>query len=110
MLSAHDGPALSDRTILFVDDDDDTLAAFRILCENEGMRVLTARNLLTALNKLGQAQPDIICVDLNMPTGSGLEFCESLAGDDATSSIPRIILTGSPERAAKCTKDEFARR
>ena len=103
MLPAHDGADLTDRTILLIDDDQDALVALSTLCENEGMQAVTARNLLTALTKIVQSEPDVICVDLNMPTGSGLEFCKSLADDSSTAAIPRILLTGSPTSAALST-------
>ena len=107
MLSAPDGADLTDRTILFIDDDQDALVALCTLCEAEGMQTVTARNLLTALTKVVQCQPDVVCVDLNMPTGNGLEFCKSLAGDASTASIPRILLTGSPTSAALRVSSEI---
>jgi CheY-like chemotaxis protein len=49
---------------------------------------------MTALTLAHQQQPDLICLDVNMPSGSGLSVCEMLTADDQVSSIPVIMLTG----------------
>lgn len=93
MLSAS--APLTGKTILFVDDDADALSVLAARCSAAGMHVLTARNLLTAWQRIETHAPDVVSIDLHMPTGNGLSFCETLASDPTTASIPRIILTGS---------------
>lgn len=85
---------LHNKTVLLVDDDDDSLQVLGARCRSVGMQVFTARNLLTALGQVEKHRPDMVCVDVNMPTGNGIGFCEMLAGDPATASIPRILITG----------------
>lgn len=94
-----DSAPLTGKTILFVDDDADALSVLTARCTAAGMHVLTARNLLTAWQRIETHTPDIVSIDLHMPTGNGLAFCETLAGDPTTASIPRIILTGSGDAA-----------
>jgi CheY-like chemotaxis protein len=38
--------------------------------------------------------PDVVCIDVHMPTGSGLDFCEMLVRDSKTADLPIIVLTG----------------
>lgn len=92
--------SLMNRTVLLVDDDDDALQVLGARCRSVGMEVLTARNLLTALGQVEKHRPDVICVDVNMPTGNGIGFCEMMASDPTTAAIPRILITGdaTPQR------------
>ncbi|MEQ8836333.1 MAG: response regulator, partial [Lacipirellulaceae bacterium] len=85
---------LQNKTVLLVDDDDDSLQVIGARCRSVGMEVFTARNLLTALGQVEKHRPDVVCVDVNMPTGNGIGFCEMLASDPATAAIPRILITG----------------
>lgn len=91
---------LKNKTVLLVDDDDDALQVLGARCRSVGMQVLTARNLLTALGQVEKHRPDVICVDVNMPTGNGIGFCEMMASDPVTAAIPRILITGdaTPQR------------
>ena len=97
---------MTSKTILLIDDDDDFLQVLTGRCSAIGLRVEHARNLLTATVIVSKRTPDIICVDVEMPTGSGLAFCEGLAADPATSSIPIVVLTGKsdPETRIACER------
>jgi CheY-like chemotaxis protein len=83
-----------DITILLVDDDSDLLETIGARCRARGYQVLTARNLLTAVSLIERRRPDLLCVDVELPTGNGLAFCDSLAASEATKGIPTIVLTG----------------
>ena len=72
---------MTQKTILLIDDDDDFLRALTQRCESIGLEVEQTRNLLTATLKTAKHVPDIICVDVQMPTGNGLSYCEALATD-----------------------------
>jgi DNA-binding response OmpR family regulator len=42
--------------------------------------------------------PDLVCLDVNLPTGSGLDLCECLVRDSEAPEIPVIVLTGRTDR------------
>jgi CheY-like chemotaxis protein len=94
------------KTILLVDDDADLLQVLSARCQKMGLAVLHARNLLTATAMLENCAPDLICIDVEMPTGSGLRFCESLASDPMMRGVSVIVLTGRKDIA---TIDECSR-
>lgn len=94
-----DSSVLAGKTILFVDDDADALSVLTARCAAAGMNVVTARNLLTAWKRIETRSPDVVSIDVHMPTGNGLAFCETLASDPATAPIPRIVLTGNGDAA-----------
>lgn len=86
---------MTPRTILLIDDDSDFLAVLRKRCQGLGLDVMQARNLLTAFARIEKRLPDLICLDVQMPTGSGLQFCRQLRVDLRTAATPIVILTGS---------------
>jgi CheY-like chemotaxis protein len=85
---------MSDFTILLVDDDSDVLGAIGVRCRARGWTVLRSHNLLTAMSVIETQRPDVLCIDVRMPTGNGLSFCETLASNPITKDIPVIVLTG----------------
>jgi CheY-like chemotaxis protein len=85
---------VNQNTILLIDDDGDLLQAVGDRCRNAGYRVEQARNLLTAAAMIDKHKPDVICIDVHMPTGCGLDFCEMLVRDPKTADLPIIVLTG----------------
>ncbi len=95
---------MNSKTILLVDDDSDLLQVVGQRCRSIGLNVQHARNLLTAMAVIDRFVPDLICVDVEMPTGNGLRFCESLAADPRTAHLPVIVLTGrkDAETREKC--------
>src|SRR3989304_4801725 len=85
---------MTSRTILLGDDDSALLQVISRRCSNSGLNVQHARNLLTATALIDRYVPDVICVDVEMPTGNGLRFCETLADEPRTAHVPIIGLTG----------------
>ena len=83
------------QSILLIDDDSDFLTALKARCQQLGLEVTQARNLLTALASIEKHRPDVICLDVEMPTGNGLSFCRMLRKDDRMKSIPIAIVTGN---------------
>ncbi|RIK84577.1 MAG: hypothetical protein DCC68_01065 [Planctomycetota bacterium] len=86
------------KRILFVDDDDDFAEAMATRCRELGLSALTARNVLTAMSIAEKWQPDVVCLDVNMPTGNGLDVCEFLAQDAGLSRARFVVLTGRTDR------------
>ena len=64
-------------------------------------KVFTAENGQAALDLLDQARPEVILLDLMMPSMNGRVFCESLS--EAFRGIPILLLSGSNDidRAAE---------
>ena len=60
------------RTILIVDDFDDTRLLLRTWLERKGFRVIEAENGLQALTEAGNELPDLIIMDIEMPELDGL--------------------------------------
>jgi chemosensory pili system protein ChpA (sensor histidine kinase/response regulator) len=77
---------------------DDSLTVRRVsqrLLEREGYRVLLAKDGVEAL-ELMQAlapRPDLMLVDIEMPRMDGFDLTRNVRGNEATKSIPIIMIT-----------------
>lgn len=82
------------REVLVVDDDPDLVEAVRITLESEGFVVSAARDGSEAKKRLQEHAPDVILLDVMMATDTeGFDLAYELQGEDATKSIPIIMLT-----------------
>ena len=94
---------MAPKKILIADDDRDLVRVLRMRCRHLGVDVITAYDAMTALTLIHQQRPDLVCLDISMPAGSGLSVCEMLSNDEELSSTAVIILTGRDD-------DEIIRR
>src|SRR2546423_1777991 len=83
----------TNKTILVADDESHILHVVSLKLRNAGFRVVTARDGQEALELAQQEKPDLIITDYHMPQLSGLELCQRLKQNEATSGIPAIMLT-----------------
>jgi len=87
----------SKRTIMVVDDNADIAAILKAILEDKGYALQFAYSGQEAFNLLGDQKPDLIILDILMPTIDGLEVLTRLKGDPDTASIPVILLTSKVE-------------
>lgn len=80
-------------SILVVDDEDAMRKGLAYLLRSEGYKTLEAKNGQEAVDRVGDANPDLILLDLMMPELSGLEVCRLLKGNEATRLIPIVMIT-----------------
>src|SRR5829696_328946 len=85
--------SVKEKTILVADDESHILNVVSLKLRNAGFRVLTASDGQEALDLAQQEKPDLLITDYHMPQLSGLELCQRLKQDAATSMIPAIMLT-----------------
>ena len=83
--------------ILFVDDDPHTLETLDKSAQLFGHQAIIAKSGEEAL-KLAVAQsPDLIMTDMMLPDMDGLALLDQLRQNDATASIPVVVLSASAE-------------
>ncbi len=78
--------------ILLVDDDPVFVKATKKVLESK-YRVVTALDGDTGMEKARQEKPDLILLDIIMPTKDGFQVCKQLKQDPKLAKIPVIILT-----------------
>jgi PAS domain S-box-containing protein len=90
-------------TILAVDDQPAALYATSRVLRNAGFEVWEATTGREALDRVRDG-PDLVLLDIKLPDMTGLEVCQRIKGDPATSSLPVLHLTAtygaSEEQAA----------
>ena len=81
------------RYLLVVEDDDDDAILVRDLLEGwPDLRIEVAPTIAAAEERLGQAPPDCVLLDLGLPDASGLEALERLQA--LRTEIAFVVLTG----------------
>jgi PAS domain S-box-containing protein len=90
-----------EHTILIIDDDPANLGVISASLEDNGLRVLVARDGESGIQKALYARPGIILLDVLMPGLDGFEMCNRLKKNEATRDIPVIFMT-----ALTATKDK----
>jgi chemosensory pili system protein ChpA (sensor histidine kinase/response regulator) len=75
---------------------DDSITVRRVtqrLLERNGLRVLTARDGVDAMEMMKEHTPDIILLDIEMPRMDGYEVAAQVRGDPRLLDIPIIMIT-----------------
>ena len=86
--------------VLVVDDEDRNRRLLTAMLEVEGYAVLEAADGERALELVGQHPPDIVLLDIMMPGMDGYQVARALKADEATSSVPIIMVTALQDRGS----------
>ena len=84
-------------TILIVEDDDDLRRMLRTSLSIAGYVVQEAIDGAGALHRIQYDPPDLVILDLGLPTVSGHIVRQEIAAHAHTRHIPVVIITGSSE-------------
>ena len=82
------------KQILIVDDDHNAVKFLSVLLSEHGYDPVTAHDGSEGLEKVQQAKPDLIVLDVMMPKKSGLTLFKQLRRDERFKDIPILMLTG----------------
>ncbi len=88
---------MATKRILLIDDDEGYLLATRRMLEAAGHEVRTASSAAAAREQLKAETPDLILLDVIMPSCDGFTFAEELAKDEMIASIPVVLVTAVAE-------------
>ena len=86
-------PDRSDATALVVDDEPSAREMMRRGVEGAGWKVVEAENGRVALERVAEAVPDLILLDLLMPEMDGFECMDRLREKEAWREIPVLVVT-----------------
>jgi DNA-binding response OmpR family regulator len=79
--------------VLLVEDDQLISRLYQKTLTHENFETQVADNGLSALELLPDFNPDIILLDIMMPTMNGIDFLGNMKMKPATANIPVIVLT-----------------
>jgi len=86
--------------VLIVDDEEVNIKIIEAYL-NKDYEIITAQSGFEALNKISEAKPDIVLLDIMMPKISGYDVCKSIKENDATCFIPVVMITALSGLEAK---------
>ena len=84
--------------VLIVDDQEANRLLLRDLLESQGHVVAEAVDGVEALQRVADAAPDVVLLDVGMPGIDGFEVCRRLKADPATAAIPVLLVTALSQR------------
>jgi len=79
--------------ILVVDDSADNVAVLSLALQQQGYRVVTASNGEDAVTVATTTLPNLILMDINLPTLDGLGATRRIRDNDALREVPVIAIT-----------------
>jgi two-component system alkaline phosphatase synthesis response regulator PhoP len=96
-------PVMAKERILVVDDEEDLLELVKYNLTKEGYRVAAVSSGEEAIRRARNDLPDLMVLDLLLPSVDGLEVCRVIKNDVRTKHIPVVMLTAKGEEADMVT-------
>jgi two-component system, OmpR family, phosphate regulon response regulator PhoB len=96
-VSAGPAPGVARTRVLIIEDERDLTEVLKYNLEREGYETLVAHDGQEGLRKAQTLLPDLILLDLMLPTLSGIDVCRELRAGERTRDIPIIILSAKAE-------------
>ena len=92
----------SEPLALVVEDMPELRLMFSSALRQAGFRVSTLEDGHTAVSEAKRLRPDLICLDVVMPSVCGLDVCEQIRSTPETSDIPVMVMSvrSSPQDRA----------
>ncbi len=82
------------KTVLVVDDDDNTRRFLTVALEENGYTAVTAADGEEGYLKIQESKPDLILLDVMMPKKTGFSLFKQIRRQEDFKDIPVIMLTG----------------
>ena len=98
------------KKILIIDDDNLVRKTIRKALENEGYRVSLAKNASDAIEKVKEAEFDLIISDIRMPGKDGVVAVREIrqfSDEKGCKDIPIIFITGYAEMGLELKAEEL---
>jgi CheY-like chemotaxis protein len=89
------------KTILIVEDYEDTRRFMRILLESYGYEVIEATDGIEAIDKFKFSHPDLILMDISLPMVDGLTAVKAIRELSEEKQIPIIAVTAFSQDYSK---------
>ncbi len=90
---------MSPRTVLLVDEDQDSLNIYSMILEHNGYRVLRARGGDEGFQLAASELPDVVVTELHLSGVEGRSLAEQLKIDARTAALPLVAVTSFPVKS-----------
>ena len=81
------------KTVLIVEDYDDSRSFLKFLVESYGYQVIEASDGIEAIDRFRQFHPDLILMDISLPMVDGLTTTKTIREFSGSKRIPIIAVT-----------------
>ncbi|MBK8978916.1 MAG: response regulator [Planctomycetes bacterium] len=81
--------------ILIVEDDKNILKALVIRLRARGYELATAQDVQSALDVAAAEPPDLVLMDISLPSGNGFEVLRALRAEPALRDVQTVFVTAS---------------
>jgi CheY-like chemotaxis protein len=89
-------------TVVVVDDDETNLTLLRrILARRPGLDVLAESDGRRGLDLIRRCNPDLVLLDLHLPTMDGETVVREIRSDPATAATPILVISGEANPQTK---------
>ena len=93
------------RTILLVEDDDDTRRVYSVMLRQAGFQVVEAATGPDAVRCALEGSPDLILMDMNLPMLDGWEAARRIRSDSRAGSTPLLAFSALIDSIADLRHD-----
>ena len=99
-------------TILYIEDNQESIRLVRKILENVGYQMLAEKNAMLGMLIARSHKPDLILMDINLPWIDGVQALDRLRAEKVLQDIPVIAVTahsdyGDRERFLKAGFDDY---
>lgn len=81
------------RSVLVVDDDPEIRQLLATVLDRMGFSVRQAADGRTAIKRLDEARPSLLCIDLMLPESSGYDVCEHINKTPTLNGLPVLMVS-----------------
>jgi DNA-binding response OmpR family regulator len=114
-VSTKEGPDMSRKKILIVEDDPDLLLGLQYRLSANDYEVIPAGNGMVGIAQMRKHKPDLMLLDLGLPAGDGFSVLERIKINEGMASMPVIVFSGrdrvgNQDRALKAGAISFLQK
>lgn len=99
--NAHTKPmapqSAAPKSVLVVEDDPTLSTLLEHALSDRGISVITALDGKAALDRIDEAAPMLLLLDMLLPDRNGLDVLAYLRGDSRTAAVPVIVMTNTAD-------------
>lgn len=98
------------KTVLVVDDDPEIRKLLATSFDRLGFEVTQASDGRSAIRRLDEARPTLLCVDLMLPESSGYDVCEHVNASPVLKGLPIVMVSARTMPADRAQAEELGVR
>ena len=93
--------------VLLVDDELSSAEVLALVLAGEGYQVTVAADARQALERLEEADPELLVSDFMMPGMNGADLAKAIRERERFREIPVLMISGAPESALKAYRPQY---